>query len=192
MMNCSPLKDSRRAQSANKYGRKPQFNDYSTPQKNNNFGNSGFGNSGFRTADKSSMGGSGFKSPQREEVEYQTANALREHLYMEKDLEKAKINLAIKPDFNIFDAFRIFDLNGNGYLTTSELKIGLQEIGVYAGYEEVDLFFKRYDTNRNGRVSFSEFASALLPTDPYYATMVNRRSSNSVYLRKYDPRDACF
>ena len=125
-------------------------------------------------------------------MEYQTVNALREHLYIEKDLEKAKVNLALKPDFNIFDAFRIFDLNGNGYLTTSELRIGLQEIGVYASYDEVDLFFKRYDTNKNGRISFSEFASALIPTDPYYAAMVNRRSSNSVYLRKYDPRDACF
>jgi len=30
-------------------------------------------------------------------------------MLIENDIEKAKINLAMKPDFNVFNAFKIFD-----------------------------------------------------------------------------------
>lgn len=72
-----------------------------------------YGNSNNRTAEKSS----GYKSPIKAEIEDDTANALREHVLLERELEDAKINLAIKPDFNLFDAFKIFDLNSNGYVS---------------------------------------------------------------------------
>lgn len=68
----------------------------------------------------------------------------------------------------------------------------MNEIGVFADMQEIDLFFKRYDKNRDGSIRFSEFCDAIVPVDPYYGAMVNRRTSNSVYLRNYDPRDAVF
>lgn len=72
-----------------------------------------YGNSNNRTAEKSSA----YKSPIKMEIEDDTANALREHVLLERELEDAKVNLAIKPDFNLFDAFKIFDLNSNGYIS---------------------------------------------------------------------------
>ena len=39
---------------------------------------------------------------------------------------------------------------------------------------------KRFDTNKDGRVRFSEFCEAVVPLDPYYATLVNRRTSNNI------------
>ena len=32
-------------------------------------------------------------------------------------LERAKIELATRPDFNLIDAFRVFDTNGSGSIT---------------------------------------------------------------------------
>jgi len=41
-------------------------------------------------------------------------NILKTQLLVEKDFEAAKVSLSIKPDFNLNDAFRLFDLQGTG------------------------------------------------------------------------------
>ena len=38
-------------------------------------------------------------------------------LELEKKIEKAKIQLSLKTDFNLIDAFRIFNESGNGTAT---------------------------------------------------------------------------
>lgn len=63
---------------------------------------------------------------------------------------------------------------------------------MYGDQEEIALFFKRYDKNKDGSIKFSEFCDAIVPNDPYYGAMLNRRTSNSIYLGRYDPRDSCF
>ena len=58
-------------------------------------------------------------------------NVLRETIGFEKELEAAKIQLILKSDFNVHDAFAIFDITRNQRITPSELIEGLQAIGVY-------------------------------------------------------------
>ena len=41
-------------------------------------------------------------------------NGLRSMIGGENDVEREKINLALKPDFNMVDAFQIFDSNRDG------------------------------------------------------------------------------
>jgi Ca2+-binding EF-hand superfamily protein len=53
----------------------------------------------------------------------------------------------MKPDFNIFDAFRIFDIDSKGWVSFTDLKYGLNEIGIYPASSELELYFKRYDKN---------------------------------------------
>ena len=110
---------------------------------------------------------------------------------MERDLENSKINLTKTPDFNLFDAFRIFDIDSRGWITLTDLKIGLNEIGVYPDHEELALFFKRYDKDMDNRLRFSEFSDAFSPIDSYYKQILNRRHSNDVRGRFYS-RDDCF
>lgn len=43
----------------------------------------------------------------------------------ERLIEQAKINLAMHTDFNLFDAFKIFDVMGRGSITLAELYNGL-------------------------------------------------------------------
>ena len=70
------------------------------------------------------------------------------------------------------------------------MRDGLAAIGVFPTVEEVDLFFKRYDTNRDYSLRYSEFASAFLSQDSYYASLLNRRASN--YRSPIYRRDDCF
>ena len=40
--------------------------------------------------------------------------ALREIVFIEREVESAKIELALKSDFNLYDLFKMFDLKGIG------------------------------------------------------------------------------
>jgi len=68
----------------------------------------------------------------------------------------------LKPDFNLHDAFVIFDNDRDGTISPAELRDGLAAIGVFPTSDEVDLFFKRYDTDNNLRITFHEFSAAFL------------------------------
>ena len=46
---------------------------------------------------------------------------LHEILLFEKDLEVQKINLSLREDFNLIDAFGILDEEGRGEMNTEEL-----------------------------------------------------------------------
>ena len=147
--------------------------------------------SGARTAERSSSG-SPYKSAVTQNIEDETVRALKEYIDLEGKLERAKTNLALRYDFNLFDAFRIFDSYSSGYFVLSDFRLALQDLGIFATYEELSLFFTRYDTDKDGRIRFSEFAEAFLPRDSLSASRLNGRGSNHVRPPFYPSRDSCF
>lgn len=75
---------------------------------------------------------------------------LKELLELENEIESAKFDLIIKADFNIEDAFRIFELSGRGYLTELDVKYGMNSLDIYPSKEEIALLVKRYDMSNEG------------------------------------------
>ena len=51
---------------------------------------------------------------------------------IDSESEKAKQELSLKSDFNLFDAFRLFDKYTMGHIYANDLEDGLNKIGVYA------------------------------------------------------------
>ena len=134
-------------------------------------------------------------SPSRKPVlalrdEDELVNGLRDLIRNENDIEREKVSLAMKADFNLTDAFKIFDVNYCGHICATELREGLAAIGVFPTSEELDLFITRYDTNGDRRLSMREFSDAFMALDAYYASMVERRGSNHRY--PLYRRDDCF
>lgn len=79
---------------------------------------------------------------------------LKEIIFMERELESAKIELSLKPDFNLLDAFKMLDLQNKGWISFGELSDVLNRMFdidtvSHCGRELFDLVFKRYDTNRD-------------------------------------------
>ena len=66
-------------------------------------------------------------------------------LELEKKIEKAKIQLSLKTDFNLIDAFRIFNESGNGSASIPDLQKGLSDLGLEVSNDELILFMKRFD-----------------------------------------------
>ena len=136
-----------------------------------------------------------YSSPSRQPTlnlrdEDELVNGLRDLIRTENDIEREKTQLAMKPDFNMTDAFKIFDVNYCGHICVTELREGLAAIGVFPTSEELDLFVSRYDTTGDRRLNSREFSDAFLTLDAYYASMVERRGSNHRY--PLYRRDDCF
>lgn len=51
--------------------------------------------------------------------------ALQRQLELEKNIEKSKVQLSLKTDFNLIDAFRLFDPCGTGIASLEDLQNGL-------------------------------------------------------------------
>ena len=117
-------------------------------------------------------------------------NCLRDMIALERELESNKTSLALKSDFNLTDAFKIFDRDYRGSVTIADVRDGLSAIGVFPTSEEVELFMTRYDETHDRRLSAREFEAAFLAHDHYYSGMVSRRPSNHRY--PLYRRDDCF
>ncbi|PAA62089.1 hypothetical protein BOX15_Mlig018223g1 [Macrostomum lignano] len=58
-------------------------------------------------------------------------------------------------------AFRLFDADGDGFLSATELHQVMQNLGERLTMEEVEAMIGEADTDRDGQVSFSEFAKIM-------------------------------
>ena len=111
--------------------------------------------------------------------ERQFNDFLKKLMQIESNIESAKINLALNPDFNCEDAFRIFEFNGRGYLNENDLKCGLNAIGVFPTDHEIRLLIKRFDLQKQGSINYADFFDLLVPFEKEYRTMVENRLPNS-------------
>jgi Ca2+-binding EF-hand superfamily protein len=60
------------------------------------------------------------------------------------------------------EAFRLFDLNGNGVISMEELTSCLHgALEEYASVEEMTEMFQEADTNKNGNIELDEFIAIL-------------------------------
>lgn len=76
-------------------------------------------------------------------------------MYIERDVEAAKIELALRPDFNLVDAFKLFDIKSLGGISKQDLMDGLRLNLEFTEYQpdDVTLLFRRFDKGL-GHISF--------------------------------------
>lgn len=72
--------------------------------------------------------------------EDELVQSLRDLIRIENDIEAEKTRLALKADFNLIDAFKIFDQPHRGFITAHVLREGLGAIGVYPTDNDIDLW----------------------------------------------------
>ena len=77
---------------------------------------------------------------------------LRNQIQLETKLEAGKQDLALKPDFNLIDAFRLFDIQGRGFTTSVDLMKGASKLHLFPSKEEIFLFIMRYDRKSEGKL----------------------------------------
>ena len=77
------------------------------------------------------------------------AKVLKDNIFLERELESAKIETALKNDFNLLDAFKIFDTRGTGNISVQDIIASLRETLGFSSFthDDVYLLFRRHDSN---------------------------------------------
>ena len=102
-------------------------------------------------------------------------------LELEKSIEKIKIQLSLKTDFNLIDAFRIFNESGTGSASIQELIHGLKDLGLGVTNDEMTLFMARFDQDNDRKLRYSEFCQAFLPQDSFHASLLAKKAPLTMY-----------
>ena len=90
---------------------------------------------------------------------------LMELLNLSRKLESAKMELAQCRDFNIMDAFSIFDEHGRGFCGQADFRMILTNLGMRIQPDHTDVIavYKRYNKTKDGLLKYSEFMNAVCP-----------------------------
>ena len=104
---------------------------------------------------------------------------LKKLMTVESDIEKLKINLSLNADFNCEDVFRIFELDGRGFLDKDDLKYGLNLLNIYPTDHELRLLLKRFDLQKQSCISFADFFDIIVPFEKEYRSTVEQRLPRS-------------
>ncbi|CAF3780696.1 unnamed protein product [Rotaria magnacalcarata] len=89
---------------------------------------------------------------------------------------KAFDNISPEELEELREAFRVFDQNGDGSITLSELRIVLDQMGLDPSEEELQDMIREVDADQSGSISFVEFvvlqATGDRPTDEDVLEMI--------------------
>ncbi len=134
---------------------------------------------------------SSFKAPvQDPSYEQELLKLVQTQIALENNLEQIKTDLSLRTDFNLIDAFRIFDEDGKGWISICEIADGLKTFGVFTHPDNLNLFVKRYDKDKTGKLKYSDFCDAFLPVDHFHAQILVKKAPLELY--QLQPRDKIF
>lgn len=104
-------------------------------------------------------------------------------------LEASRMDLACRPDFNLLEAFAIFDTDGKGFCTVYEFHNKFKNIAPEKNPSlgDVELLFKRHNKTDDGKLKYSEFMHALSPITSDYSQMLNQRKPKNLMSKSKLP-----
>lgn len=105
-------------------------------------------------------------------------DGLKELINLERELETSKQSLSYRHDFNLYDAFKVFDPSNYGNVGVHDLMDGFAAYHVTLGFDEAELIMRRYDNNGDGRLNYTEFISMFLPMDRPTSDILQARRAN--------------
>ena len=109
-------------------------------------------------------------------------------IIFESKIEKAKIDLIKRPDFNIEDAFYIFCNSQSKVISISDFKNGLKEFDLYPTSKEIKLIMRRVDKDNKNYLNFDDFFDLLTPFQKEYREKVEKEIK-SCYKPNYNKSD---
>lgn len=65
-------------------------------------------------------------------------------------------------DDELIEAFKVFDTNGNGYITVHELRNVMITLGEFLTPDEVDELVKEADLDNDGQINYEEFIKIMM------------------------------
>lgn len=113
------------------------------------------------------------------------ASIFKDHIILDKDLEKIKDQLALRLDFTIQDLFLHFSNSNSGSISELEFEIGLKSFKIFPQGNSFFLLFRRYDRNSDGRLDLQDFWNLFTPRACNYSHLLKSRFSSAKFRGKF-------
>jgi hypothetical protein len=68
------------------------------------------------------------------------------------------------------------DPRGQGAVTKFDLQQYIDSLCLHCTPQHINLFMKRFDKDADGQLRYSEFCEAFLPTDPFHASLLAKKT----------------
>ena len=137
-------------------------------------------NQGEENQGEENQGGENKKINEYNNYEQNQFNEFMKKLMaVESQVEDAKISLAMNPDFNCEDAFKLFESNDKDHLDINDIKEGLNLIGLNPTEKQLNLLMKRFDLLKNGYISYADFFDMIVPFEKNQRQTVENRAPKS-------------
>ena len=112
----------------------------------------------------------------RNNEELKLIQSLKEQVYIDREIEQARKELALKNDFNLLDGFRVIDQESKSYISQLEFKEIMERVlGLHFTKDEIYLFYKRYDKDNDGLFRYSDFCRVVQTEHPDYQNILKNR-----------------
>ena len=85
------------------------------------------------------------------------------------------MNLSLREDFNLIDAFGVLDHDGKGNINPQELHVSLRRLDIPVTQEDCYLVFHRLNRDMDGLLKYSEFTAAFMPVDQHCARQLGSK-----------------
>ena len=93
----------------------------------------------------------------------------------ETEIESLKVDLAIKPDFNCEDFFRLFEYEGEGYISPEDLNYGLNKLNLKTNEYIINLLMKRFDLLKENKLNYGDFFDMIVSFQKSYRNLIEKR-----------------
>ncbi|OMJ77591.1 hypothetical protein SteCoe_22800 [Stentor coeruleus] len=111
--------------------------------------------------------------------ESELVNWFQEEIKISRDIERKKNELSLKHDFNLIDAFKMFDINDFGAISIGDFEDTFRYFAFNAPRDEIFLLIKHYSNMKNTRLTFADFSDIFSPKQDEYARILRNRSASS-------------
>lgn len=94
---------------------------------------------------------------------------------LEKELEDARQDLALRPDFIVTQLFAFFDVAMKQRISLLEIYNKLYELGITPNKEDLAITLKEFDRKSLGTLDFEDFFKMICPQAKQYKDMLRER-----------------
>ena len=124
-------------------------------------------------------------SQKRPVGEKEIIECFKEEISISCELEDLKTELSLKPDFNLIDAFRMFDIMDRGAVDLSSIEDFLNEFPLKIDRDQIYLLIRHYSHQQDNFLRFSDFSEIFTPSQEEYARLLkNRNAFNFSHIQR--------
>lgn len=105
---------------------------------------------------------------------------MKDQMHDNKMLEEKRIDLSLRYDFCLNEFFSMFDYSKTGFLSLSDFERFSYDYNILLNRTDLCIIIDRFDSDRDGLLSFSEFCDIFLPRQSEFRRSMQERLDRRV------------